>query len=1094
MTGFTTRYKQLNAAQKKAVDSIDGPLLVVAGPGTGKTELLSMRVANILQKTDTLPENILCLTFTDSGATAMRERLSQIIGPSAYKVAIHTFHSFGTEIINQNNQYFYHGADFKPADELSQYKLLTAIFDELDYTNPLASKLGNEYTHLADVRKVISELKQAGLTSDELLAIIQANEAVLDAIERDLTQIFAYKISTTMLAELVPLAQKVANIPQPHLPPGITPLANTLALSMAHAFDQAVASGKTNAITAWRNQWLEKNEVGDFVFKDRRRNTKLRAMSHIYFSYLTRMEQAGMYDYDDMILNVVHAMETHSDLRFNLQEKFHYFLVDEFQDTNLAQLRILFDLTDTPSGDTPNIMAVGDDDQAIYSFQGADVNNIHRFTERYADIQTIVLIENYRSVDTILGTSRSVITQGSDRLETTMRLDKKLHANYTSTDASLALVELDSADTERTWLAKQIAADIKSGTHPSDIAVLARRHDELVQLVPYLMHKGIAVSYERRENVLEFPIITLLELLAKIVDAIAEGEHDSANAMLPELLAHSSFGFTPESVWRLSLASYRNHLSWLEVMLTHSEFKPLAEWLVTQAAHAPHDPLETMLDKLLGVPSETVGDEIIGFRSPLFEYFFGETARDKYPEQYLTILEALRVIRDRLREYHPHSSLRLTDFVAFIQLNRDLGAHVTMVRRVEQGEGVVHLMTTHKAKGLEFDSVYIVGCVDSAWGERVRTRSRLISYPANLPLAPSGGSYDERLRLFFVAMTRARRKLTMSYATADIAGKSQLQASFLTGTDLTPSIEKTAISLEDLTNQAELAWHEHVSNVPRLTMKQLLAPQLETYKLSVTHLTNFLDLSRGGPTHFLLNNLLHFPQAKSASASYGTAIHRTLQKVHNHLTSTGEKRPIEDILGDFLSELHDQHLSPEEELLYSKKGADSLSTYLRTCYESFMPGQKTELSFAGQGVNIDGALLTGSLDVVTINEHSLTVLDYKTGKPSRDWKGKTEWEKIKLHKYRQQLMFYQLLCENSRDFRKYTFERGILQFVEPDMAGRIHAIDAMFTSDELAEFSKLIFAVWHSITTLDFPDTSAFEHTYQGILNFEQFLIDKINN
>ena len=88
----------LNTAQKKAVDMIDGPLLVIAGPGTGKTELLSMRTTNILQKTDTLPENILCLTFTDSGANAMRERLTSIIGPEAYKVAIHTFHSFGTEI------------------------------------------------------------------------------------------------------------------------------------------------------------------------------------------------------------------------------------------------------------------------------------------------------------------------------------------------------------------------------------------------------------------------------------------------------------------------------------------------------------------------------------------------------------------------------------------------------------------------------------------------------------------------------------------------------------------------------------------------------------------------------------------------------------------------------------------------------------------------------------------------------------------------------------------------------------------------------------------------------------------------------------
>ena len=120
---FSSRYQKLNAAQKQAVDHIDGPVLVVAGPGTGKTELLSMRAANILRQTDTLPENILCLTFTESGAAAMRERLSQIIGKDAFRVAIHTFHSFGTEIINQNAEYFYHGAHFRAADELSSYEL-----------------------------------------------------------------------------------------------------------------------------------------------------------------------------------------------------------------------------------------------------------------------------------------------------------------------------------------------------------------------------------------------------------------------------------------------------------------------------------------------------------------------------------------------------------------------------------------------------------------------------------------------------------------------------------------------------------------------------------------------------------------------------------------------------------------------------------------------------------------------------------------------------------------------------------------------------------------------------------------------------------
>ena len=145
---YEKRYQKLNNAQKLAVDNIDGPIIIVAGPGTGKTELLSMRTANILQKTDTLPENILCLTFTDSGANAMRERLTQIIGKEAYKVAIHTFHSFGSEIINRFGKFFYNEAHFKSADELNVFEIINQILKELNYDNPLANTLDDNYIYI----------------------------------------------------------------------------------------------------------------------------------------------------------------------------------------------------------------------------------------------------------------------------------------------------------------------------------------------------------------------------------------------------------------------------------------------------------------------------------------------------------------------------------------------------------------------------------------------------------------------------------------------------------------------------------------------------------------------------------------------------------------------------------------------------------------------------------------------------------------------------------------------------------------------------------------------------------------------------------
>ena len=1108
MEKFKTRYNKLNSAQKQAVDTIDGPLLVVAGPGTGKTELLSMRAANILRATDTLPENILCLTFTDSGANAMRARLASIIGTDAYKVAIQTFHSFGTEIINHHSEYFYRGADFSPADEVTTYSILTDIFEGLDYNNPLASKMNGDFTHLRDTAQVISELKQAGLSSSELLQIIDSNEKLLDAVEPELAAIFANRISKTTIALLPPIANKIAELPAPQLPPAIAPLADALALSLARAFDEAVASGKTTPITAWRNAWLEKDARGEFVFKDRKRHAKLRAVAPIYDRYLAEMRQAELFDYDDMILNVVQAIEQYPDLRFNLQERYQYIMVDEFQDTNLAQLRILFNLTDTPHGDAPNIMAVGDDDQAIYSFQGADVGNIHRFRKRYPDHASVVLTDNYRSSQTILDRAREIITQASGRLETSMDIDKQLQAHTNDTNSQVTLSALPSHQEEFAWIAESIQENITKGIKPSEIAVIARRHSDLIALLPYLNHGGIVVNYERRDNVLDDERVQLLELMTRVCVDIVAGEHDEANSLLPELVAQPMFGFDSEAIWRLSLQAYRNRTNWLEVMLASPTFQPLAKWLLDRVKASLTEPLETFLDTLIGVPQNyTANDDTDdtdddndaarkptkphrnAFISPFYRYYFNSNILGNSPDAYLTALEALQTLRGKLREGAPDSTLLASDFLTLIDTYRQLNIPVVSIRRAsETAQNAINLMSAHKSKGLEFDTVYVINSIDSMWGERVRSRSRLINYPENLAISPNADSYDERIRLYFVAMTRAKRQLYLSYARSDDTAKDTLKASFLAGTNL-QEIDRQPSSDTTLTVQSEIAWHDRLTAPISRTMKELLAPTLENYKLSVTHLNNFIDITRGGPQGFLMNNLLRFPQAKSANAVYGTLIHAVLQHAHSHLAASGTRKPIEDITGEFIRLLQQQELSDNDLALYSKRGIETLEAFLAAKYDTFAPSQKPELSFAGQGVVLGQARLTGSLDLVDIDNQTITVTDYKTGKPSTSWTGKSDYEKIKLHKYRQQLMFYELLCANSRDYAKYDFGGAVLQFVEPDSRGDIYQLDDRFSRDELADFQRLIAAVWRCITTLELPDISNYQANYRGMIQFEKDLI-----
>lgn len=1113
MNAFLERYNKLNDRQKEAVDTIEGPVMVIAGPGTGKTELLSMRAANILDKTDVLPENILCLTFTDSGAVAMRERLTSIVGKNAYKVAIHTFHSFGSEVINQNRAHFYRGAEFSPADELATYDTMRKIFDTLDYRSPIASKMNGEYTYLSDALRAISDLKRAGMSPDELLAVITANDQALDAPEAVLSEIFAAKISKNTPLQIVPHLEDIRNFDTTTDLPGLVLLGRMLADSLTVAVNTAVETGKTTAVTAWRKQWMEKDAQGNFIFKSRARHTKLRALAEVYRQYLTLMEAANLYDFDDMILRVQQAMETIPELRYNLQEKYQYIMVDEFQDTNMAQMRILHALTDNPVNEgRPNILTVGDDDQAIYSFQGADVGNIISFRDAYPIARIITLTDNYRSAPVILERSRSVITQGGDRLEDRMSgLNKTLTPHKSQEGSAVTLIETATAADERAWLAASIQEQINQGVPPANIAVLARRHHEIVALLPYLADAGIRVNYERRDNVLDLDVIVHIELLARTIVALHEGRHGDADSRLPELLTHPAWGIDPVALWRLSLAAKQNRSSWFATMATTPEFTPLHTWLVTTAAAVPHMPLEFMLDTLTGheankssqqsEPKQQDSDAFAEaapmppFHSPLHDYFFSQEKLTHNPDEYLTYLEALRTIRTKLRDHQPDEPPRLQHLLSFIDLHRSLDSSITSIRPpVSNLDDAVTLMTAHKSKGLEFDTVYTIGAVDSAWGETVRGKNSLFSYPENLAIAPAGNSPNERLRLFFVAMTRAKRQLFISYSLANDSGKDTARASFLVEAPWEAQVDQRNHTTETATTHAELQWYQPVIAIEKSTMQQLLQPTLERYKLSATHVGAFLDVTHGGPQGFLLQQLLRFPQAKGPHAGYGTAVHDALQRAHAHLSATGKHRAVEDILHDFETNLTEQGLPEADYHEFHQRGSDALQAFLEAKYIDFKQSQRAELDFSGQHAVVGEAHLTGKLDLVDIDEKTkeVVVTDYKTGKPSADWKGKSDYDKIKLHRYKQQLMFYKLLVEHSRDWSNHTVTSGVLQFVEPSRSGEIVALSASFTAEELERFTQLLQSIWKHITTLNLPDTSHYEPTIKGILAFEQDLIDQL--
>ena len=428
MDTFTERYKKLNPEQKEAVDHIDGPLLVVAGPGTGKTEILSLRVANILRQTEISPKNILCLTFTVSASQNMRKRLSELIGRDAYSVAIHTFHSFGVDIIESYPEYFYKGTVFNAADDITQIEILEEILSDLPHNDDLGNMHPEGgFAYLGSVKSAISELKKAGLSADDFRSVVEYNEKKLEQLNPGLNSVFSSRISKKTASTIKDFLNKLGSSGLDDSPfPGIDSIIDTVRNSLSGVLSDFEKSSKTTSITQWKNGMTGKDNDGALILKDTLYIEKLLSLAHVYSRYQERLHAQRYYDYDDMILDAICGIENNDDLKHTLRGIYQYVLVDEFQDTNDAQMKLLRLITG--SGDAkspPNVMAVGDDDQAIYKFQGAQIKNILNFGVTYPDSKVVTITSNYRSDQDILDIASYVIDQSEERLQTKMPIVEK---------------------------------------------------------------------------------------------------------------------------------------------------------------------------------------------------------------------------------------------------------------------------------------------------------------------------------------------------------------------------------------------------------------------------------------------------------------------------------------------------------------------------------------------------------------------------------------------------------------------------------------------------------------------------------------------
>lgn len=1064
---FLAEYIKLNAAQKQAVDAIDGPVLVIAGPGTGKTQLLGMRVANILKKTDTDAASILCLTFTNRATDNMKRRLVEFIGSDAQAVTVKTFHGLAAEIMNRYPQYFWRGARLSIAPDAVQLEIIQQIMSELPSDHPMALKFAGQFTLIDDAARSINLAKEAGLTPDKLRAIVAANLEYIDLIEPAIKDLAGIKVGPKTVAKI---AQIVDDLPEQAINQLITPLVSlqtVITESFGLAQSSFEATGKTTPISKWKSRWLQKNDGQYGLFDERKRNDWWLAVADVYKRYRSQLHARGYYDYADMLVETILQIEQNSDLRANLQEQFQYVLIDEFQDTNAAQLRLAHLIADHEALANPNIMAVGDDDQSIFKFQGAELSNMLGYTRQYPASKLIVLTDNYRSTQALLDSADSIITHAQHRLVNRLpNLSKKLRA--ASPPSTKSLVEhriFRSREEHLSGLADTARKLLESG---QTVAVLARSHSSLRDMAILLNQNGVPIAYEQSNNILEQPAIEQLYLILKLLTLVKKGEKTNVNELLSLTLRNPMWNIDPKVLWQFAVAQQTKY-DWLAGMLAskNARLAGVGQWLGQLTALSASEPLAVVVEFALGLRDDGT------FTSPIKAYFFSSPAMS---EAYVEMLSAVQLLRSLVAEFRSAGVSKVEDFVRFIDLMIQNNKVISDSSPFVSGERNVELLSVHKAKGLEFDAVIVIDATNDEWSPRSRGRLP----PANLPLRPAEDDSDDYVRLMYVAATRARHTLLFGSYYKSHSGEDVLPVISLSQIPAAEQRPKASKELVDILEKA-LLW-------PRLEQsdeRTLLKPRLETYSLNVSNLINFLDITRGGPVLFKERNLLRLPGAKSPAAAMGSAVHAALEEAQL-LTNAGNYQ-LQPVLDEFKKALLAEGL-PEAD--YKKKLADGQRVIKRFIAKhgwQFVKGAHPEYKLVD--IYCNDARLSGTLDVFDVTGKDIVISDYKTGRPLTSWSAKSGPDGLKAWRYKLQLIFYALLVDLDKSIRTKGNVVCQMVYVESDNQSRLLQ-QYQPTKDDLTRLGSLIAAVWRHVMELNFPEVSRYSNDLRGVRQFEQDLID----
>jgi DNA helicase-2/ATP-dependent DNA helicase PcrA len=644
----------LNPAQREAVLHVDGPLLVVAGAGSGKTRVLTHRVAHLIRAHGVKPNEILAITFTNKAAAEMRERLERTLGRTARAIWILTFHAACGRILRREAERLGYRSSFTIYDQADQVRVVKACLEELGKDPKRFTPRG--------IHAQISNAKNQLISPEEYAARV------------------------------------------------------------ASFWDQTVAE--------------------------------------VYERYQRRLFASNAVDFDDMLMLTVQVLERFPEALERWQTTFRHVLVDEYQDTNHAQYRLLQLL----AAKHRNVFAVGDPDQSIYAFRGADIRNILDFERDFGGAGVIALEQNYRSTNAILEAANAVIDNNRDRKP------KRLWSDLGQGDP-VEVVEVEDEHAEARFVAAEIARQVEAGNSAAEIAVFYRTNAQSRVLEDVLVRQGVPYQviggprfYERAEI---RDAVAYLAVLNNPTDAVS----------LMRIANRPRRGIGDTSIQRLVA-----HADALGISLWEATADPEAAGVAAASARALRS-FRTMMESLMSAAQELEVDELVRAvleRSGTIEAYEAERtieARGRI-ENLEELVGSAQEFRSRVEEP------ALAGFLEEVQLQSDQD---TLASDTAQ----VTLMTIHNAKGLEYRFVFLIGMEDGIF-----PHSRSIE----------DNEVEEERRLAYVGMTRAMERLTMTHATArSLYGRREynLPSRFLD--ELPASVERERLQPASWSNYAQSA-------------------------------------------------------------------------------------------------------------------------------------------------------------------------------------------------------------------------------------------------------------------------------------------------